>query len=391
MKPVFCALPALLCAFSVLSSPVSFADDTLKMNQIQVIGTHNSYRRSLSPTTLAWLKKLSPEMADALDYQHGSLKAQLDGGVRQLEIDIYADSSGKRYAHPRGVEWEKKAGFTPDADQSDATDKQGTDFKVMHIVDIDQRSSCEPLRQCLTLVKEWSDAHPNHLPVYIDLETKQDVPLPGGKLPFTQPEQFTKATYDKLDAELLSVFGRENILTPDDVRGSYATLEEAVLKRGWPALAFGRGKVVFTFDRPHDTARYVAGHPALRGRVVFTNGRPGDPDAAFTEANEGFVGKAGNGSAAVDNAAALQTIQSLVKKGYLVRTRSDANTVEARQGDVTRRETAFQSGAQIISTDYPAFETAPWNNYSVSFPNGAVARCNPVNAPAGCTAADVTE
>lgn len=77
----------------------------------------------------------------------------------------------------------EKAGFTPDADQSDATDKQGTDFKVMHIVDIDQRSSCEPLRQCLTLVKQWSDAHPNHLPVYIDLETKQDVPLPGGSYP----------------------------------------------------------------------------------------------------------------------------------------------------------------------------------------------------------------
>ncbi|MFT9216730.1 MAG: hypothetical protein ABF513_10745 [Acetobacter malorum] len=45
----------------------------------------------------------------------------------------------------------------------------------------------------------------------------------------------------------------------------------------------------------------------------------------------------------------------------------------------------------MISTDYPAFEIAPWNTYKVAFPGGAVARCNPVNAPATCSAADVTE
>lgn len=390
MKAALYALPALGTLFALLTPQASFAADPLvKMNQIQVIGTHNSYRRSISPTTLAWLKAQSPNMANALDYQHGSLLAQLDGGMRQLEIDIYADSTGKRYAHPRGVEWEKKAGLTPDQDQSDVTEAQGTDFKVMHIVDIDQRSSCEPLRNCLQIIKSWSDAHPNHLPLYIDLETKQDVPLKNGK--FTQPEQFTPATYDKLDAELLAVFGRERILTPDDVRGSYPTLNEAVLKRGWPALAFGRGKVVFTFDRPHDTARYVKGHPALQGRVVFTNAQPGDPDAAFTEVNEGFVGQEGNGSAAVNNAAALQKIQELVTKGYLVRTRSDANTVEARQNDTARRDVAFQSGAQIISTDYPSFEPAPWHNFTIAFPGGVIARCNPVNAPASCTAVDIAE
>ncbi|MBO1326668.1 phosphatidylinositol-specific phospholipase C1-like protein [Acetobacter sp. TBRC 12305] len=390
MKTVFCALPALGMVLALCAPHTGFAaDEPVKMNQIQVIGTHNSYRRSIAPSTLAWLESQSPQMAQALDYRHGPLPAQLDGGMRQLEIDIYADSTGRHYANPRGAEWQKKAGLTPDKDQSDVTDTQGTDFKVMHIVDIDQRSSCEPLRNCLAIIKTWSDAHPNHLPLYIDIETKQDVPLKNGA--FTKPEQFTPATYDRLDAELLSVFGRERILTPDDVRGPYKTLNEAIRTRGWPTLAYGRGKVVFTFDRPHDTARYLVGHPALRGRVVFTNGRPGDPDAAYTEANEGFVGQAGNGSAEVDNATALQQIQDLVEKGYLVRTRSDANTVEARQNDTTRRDVAFQSGAQIISTDYPSFEPAPWHNFTVSFPGGAIARCNPVNAPASCSTADISE
>ncbi|MDT8872888.1 Ca2+-dependent phosphoinositide-specific phospholipase C [Komagataeibacter rhaeticus] len=47
-------------------------------------------------------------MAEALDYKHGTIPAQLDGGVRQLEIDIYADGTGRRYASPRGAEWQKK-------------------------------------------------------------------------------------------------------------------------------------------------------------------------------------------------------------------------------------------------------------------------------------------
>ncbi len=163
---------------------------------------------------------------------------------------------------------------------------QGTDFKVMHIVDIDQRSNCQPLRVCLAEIKAWSDGHPNHVPVFIDLETKQDIPFGGGKLDFTPPEVFTPATYDRLDAELVSVFGRNGIVTPDQVRGSAETLDKAVHLHGWPSLSQTRGKIVFLFDRPHDTARYTQGHPALRDRIVFTNAKPGDPDCAFTEINE---------------------------------------------------------------------------------------------------------
>lgn len=378
------ALPLTLLATLLGSAHAGTMDDTVQLNQIQVIGTHNSYRRDISPATLRWLTKLSPQAAIALDYRHDTLSAQLDHGVRQLEIDIYADSEGGRYAHPKGPEWERKAGLTPDKDPTPPQAMQGTDFKVMHIVDIDQRSNCQPLRVCLAEIKAWSDAHPNHVPVFIDLETKQDIPFGGGKLDFTPPEVFTPATYDRLDAELVSVFGRNGIVTPDQVRGSAETLDKAVHLHGWPSLSQTRGKIVFLFDRPHDTARYTQGHPALRDRIVFTNAKPGDPDCAFTEVNEGFIGAKGNGSEAVDNAAAARIIPDLVKQGYLVRTRADANTIEARQNDLKRRNVAFSSGAHLISTDYPGFEPAPWHDYAVSFGPGLVARCNPVNAPASC-------
>ena len=114
---------------------------------------------------------------------------------------------------------------------------------------------------------------------------------------------------------------------------------------------------------------YLDGHPALRGRLIFTNAVPGQPDAAFTEENEG----------------SQATIATLVRKGYLVRTRTDADTKQARSNDTARREIALASGAQFLSTDYPKSEPSQWTPYSVSLPGGAVARCNPVNAPPGCS------
>ena len=42
----------------------------------------------------------------------------------------------------------------------------------------------------------------------------------------------------------------------------------------------------------------------------------------------------------------------LLTQKYIVRTRSDAGTLEARANDYNRLKAAIQSGAQIISTDY---------------------------------------
>jgi hypothetical protein len=103
--------------------------------------------------------------------------------------------------------------------------------------------------------------------------------------------------------------------------------------------------------------------------VLFTNATPGAADAACVEENDGSA----------------ETIAALVRKGYLVRTRADADTVQGRTNDTRRRDLALRSGAQIVSTDYPLFEPARWTGYAVGLPNGAPARCNPVNAPKGCS------
>jgi Phosphoinositide phospholipase C, Ca2+-dependent len=345
------------------------ADATLKLNQIQVIGTHNSYHAGIAPNeSKVWQAKYA-DAYKGLDYQHQPLPQQFDSGVRQIELDIYADTKGGLYAHPSGPSMVAAAKLPPDPgfDPSGVMNKPG--FKVMHVQDIDYRSTCQPFIACLEQVRQWSQAHSGHVPIFILVETKQG--KPRGELHLTEPEPFTSNTFDALDAEIRSVFPANEMITPDDVRGHYDTLNEAVLAGSWPSLASARGKVVFLMDQRPVGPVYLAGHPSLRGRVIFTNSEPGQPDAAFIECNDG---------PAAD-------ITSLVRKGYLIRARTDSDTKEARINDTTVRDTMIASGAQLLSTDYPANEPARWTgNFVVTLPGKSVARCNPINAPADCNA-----
>jgi hypothetical protein len=353
-------------------------DRTLRINQIQVIGSHNSYHTGIAPSERKLIEQQNPKAMRALDYTHAPLPDQLTGGVRQFEIDVYADTKGGRYAHPAIVDKVAEAGLPadPDFDPLHEMDKPG--FKVMHVLGIDQRSSCHTLIACLTTIRGWSQQHPRHLPIFILLETKQG--RPGRPTAVNGPEPFTSATFDALDAEIRSVFSPREIITPDQVRGNYETLLEAIKASGngtvegrkkmggWPTLAESRGKVIFLMDQRPVEAIYTDGHPSLRGRVIFTNAVPGAPDAAFTEENSGTKAE----------------IDALARQGYLIRTRTDDGTEEARTNDHARADLALSSGAQMLSTDYPSSEPAKWTGFFVGLPHGLIARCNPVTAPVGC-------
>ncbi|MFK2917964.1 phosphatidylinositol-specific phospholipase C1-like protein [Dyella koreensis] len=342
----------------------------LGLHQLQYIGSHNSYHAGLAAGEAAVWKRVDPAMSAILDYAHPALTRQLDDGVRQLELDIYGDAKGGRYAHPAGIELVRKAGLPADPPFADPTVMQRPGFKVMHIQDLDQRSNCQPLTACLTEIRSWSRKHPGHLPLFILLETVQ-APL---QMPFTTvvPEPFDGRALDALDAEIRSVFPRGEYISPDDVRGDAATLNAAILSRGWPSLASARGKVIFLLDQRSVGPAYLKGHPSLRGRVLFTNAVPGEDDAAFTELNDGDAAH----------------IASLVRKGYLVRTRTDADLKEPARNDTTRRDAMLASGAQILSTDYPEREPAA-SGYAVGF-GGRPARCNPQFSKAPCSVADLS-
>lgn len=182
----------------------------IKMNEVQVIGSHNSYKKEIQPELLEFLRKENNETALALDYQHVSIPQQSDFGLRNLELDVV----------------------------NEQREKQET---------------------------------------------------------------------------------------------------------------------------------YLQGHPSLQGRVMFVNAKPGTDAAAFVILN--------------DPVTYQDSISSLVKKGYIVRTRADADTREARLNDYRRFKAAMASGAQIISTDYYLPDKRLDNDYHIKFPGDVMSHYNPVLLP----------
>ncbi len=360
-------LRALLATLALLATPLLPAQppQPVRINQIQVIGSHNSYHAGLTPGVMAVLGKVNPKAARSLDYSHPSLTTQLNNGIRQIELDVYADAHGGRYATLAVTDSIRQAGLPPDPPYDPDHRMQQPGFKVMHVIGVDQRSTCALFTDCLREVRAWTRAHPRAVPIFVLVEAKQEATrLPNAPV----PEPFTPAVFNALDAEIRSVFSPGEVITPDDLRGNSATLPEAIQSHGWPTLDSARGKVVFLLDNRALTPMYTEGHPALRGRVLFTNSAPGTPESAFIEQN--------NGTAA--------EIDALVQAGELVRTRTDEGTEQARTNDTTRRDLALGSGAQLISTDYPPGEVSRWTGFIVTLPGNLHARCNPVATAASC-------
>ncbi|MFL6427779.1 MAG: Ca2+-dependent phosphoinositide-specific phospholipase C, partial [Acidobacteriaceae bacterium] len=98
MKAMHLAAVLLVATAAVAQSSTSSSDAQVRINQIQVIGSHNSYHAGLLPGMRAFLTKEKPDSLRGLDYAHQPLDKQFDGGVRQIELDIFADSKGGRYA-----------------------------------------------------------------------------------------------------------------------------------------------------------------------------------------------------------------------------------------------------------------------------------------------------
>jgi len=246
-----------------------------------------------------------------------------------------------------------------------------------NLPEVDYRSTCLTFVTCLTELRTWSEAHPDHLPILIQLETKDGVIDDPIDLGFVQPIPASEATFTALEAEIRSVLDPEQLVAVADVQGDASTLREGVEAEGWPDVDALRGRFIVTLDdagAKRDLYRSL--HPDTRDRLVFVAAEAPDPDAAFAVVN--------------DPVAEGARIRELVEQGYLVRTRTDADTVEARSGDTTRRDAAFESGAQIISTDYER-EDPRFPGYIVTLPGGGPARCNPVTAPEDCDEEDLGE
>src|SRR5262249_349326 len=148
------------------------------------------------------------------------------------------------FAHPKGLHW--IAGAAP-YDTAHEMERPG--FKVLHIQDIDFRSNNLTFAGTLRELRAWSEKHPDHYPIYITMNAKDD----DFKLsPENRPEKFTSAVFDRLDKEILDNLGRSHLIVPDDIRGAYPSLESAVLAGHWPTMRAARGKFIFILDEHGD-------------------------------------------------------------------------------------------------------------------------------------------
>lgn len=293
---------------------------SLRMNQFQAKGTHNSYH------DMRWWMPVT-----ALRYDHQPLDVQLDAqGVRAFELDLQFEDGG---------------------------------FEVHHVDTWDSGSTCPRFTDCLKKLKGWSDAHPKHQPLFVQLEAK---------------DAFDAAKADEyeaaLDRSILSVWPKDRIVTPDDVKGSAASVRDAITTTGWPTMESARGKIVF-FLQPDEGRRqhYTHGDRDLSGRLTFVSSGLDKPYAALAILD--------------DPKGERSKIEAAVRAGFIVRTRADADVVEAISNDHSREQAAWASGAQIVSTDFPV--KVDNYDYFATNPGGTPSRCSPLIGPAGCTSADI--
>jgi hypothetical protein len=354
-------------ASDAADSPQTIRPSTVRLNQIQVIGTHNSYHLQPHPAVMAIIRQAAGAQADAIAYSHRPLHEQFSElGIRQIELDVYADPEGGHYANPLALQMIAQSKLPADQlpsmlDFDPLGEMKQPGLKVIHAPDVDFMTTVKSFVAALREVKEWSDQHPKHLPIMILVEAKQDQLLPI----LTKPLPFDAVALDTIDNEIKAVFPLDRVITPDSIRGDFPTLREALAEHGWPRLDDVRGKVIFALDNGGQLRDdYLANHPSLTGRMLFVSVGAEHPAAAFIKLN--------------DPIADFDLIQESVRRGLLVRTRADANTTHARRNDVTMRDHALASGAQFISTDHPE-PNLQWSEYFVQLPGGGIARSNPIN------------
>ena len=116
-------IPTLVSVACLMSSAAATADDfeALRLNQIQLIGTHNSYHVRPGESDSDFRTR-SNRALGSLDYTHATLDVQLDRGVRSLALDLHYTADG---------------------------------FEVFHIPRIDEGSTCRDFDDGLELISRW--------------------------------------------------------------------------------------------------------------------------------------------------------------------------------------------------------------------------------------------
>jgi hypothetical protein len=286
------------------------------LDAVQMRGTHNSYHQA-------------PDFAfdGSHEYTHVPLFQQAqDQGVRVFELDLH----------------------------NAATDDS---IDVYHILAIDPKSTCPNLEDCLRTLREWSDGHPEHVPVIVWFEAKDDT---GGA---------AFENLDKVDEVLRAELGYR-LLTPDELQGDAASVHASIM-RGWPSLDRVRGRFIFVvLNNDEDIDQYTQGYTTTAGKAMFPRvnaDRFESPVAAFAKLGIGEP----------DVVAAAHAAKLMIATNVCAVNDSDEECEQSRVS-------AIAQGFHMLKDDLPA--PIEGRTYYMALPEGMPVACNPVRAPEDCSA-----
>jgi hypothetical protein len=290
--------------------------ETLRWNEAQMAGTHNSYHVEADFAVHA-----------SHHYTHEPLDIQLEEqGVRAFELDLH---------------------------------QHGDTLRVYHLFFIDEESTCDTLKECLGVMKTWSDTHQAHLPIMIWLEIKDDL---GGS---------AMNDLSVIDEAIHAVFSEEQLITPDTLRGTYSSVREALDNEGWPTLDQVRGRFAFILLNGGDhQSSYLGAEPSQSGQVLFCRASADQYDAPWAA------------FAKINNPKESDAIAAALAAGLMVASNT-CGADDSQESCMERREAGLQNGVHMLKDDFPG----PSNGQDtwLEIPGGTPARCNPATATPDCT------
>jgi len=301
----------------------------LRLNEIRFIATHNSYK-AYNPMAEWIMDRLvaSLGLGDRGIWSYGfePLSQQLDSGIRSFELDVMREKGG---------------------------------FRCAHAPVVDYASNCPDFGLALKEIALWSEHHPGHLPVTVLVEAKASA-LSGGML-YHKFNMDDVLALDKLVADALGA----RLCAPAELLGAHETFARLRSGDGYPPLSALLGKVIviYHYDWRGTTRAYVAQDPTVRSLSMF-------PSAAQWMRYEDIDPNQDYACFLLDNWSGSEYIEVFSgEHNMLVRVRSDA--YPWRMGEWPWEADARETGAFIISTDFPPRGDSEGDTHPVTFEGGA--------------------
>lgn len=281
--------------------------DGVKYNEVSFLGTHNSYQKECVPARQKLFQDASTVTFGLVKSEKATFSAdyltdQLNLGIRSIELDVETVVADGKIS-----------------------------FVCSHAPVLDMPTHCYDFALALKEIKLWSDANPNHLPITIIIEPKK-VFIPDKNMHY-----FTCGYANELGEQAKAIFG-DTLITPADMIGKHSSFKEMREADDWMTLSETRGHVMLLLHDTTVTDKYIEQDTSIKTQAMFPMLRYDSRDKDY--ASFLLINKAKD--------IQVQAAEVLGKK-LVIRTRSD-NFGSYKESD---SQIALNSGAQIVSTDYP--------------------------------------